>query len=76
MKLRTCSVTGESLSDVIARSVRARTNGRIRGLSVEVDDDCVILSGRTSTYYAKQLATHAVLDVFERFRLTNNIEVD
>ncbi len=76
MKLRTCSVTGESLSDAIARAVRARTNGRIRGLRVEVDDDCVIPSGRTSTYYAKQLATHAVLDVYDQFRLTNNIDVD
>ena len=32
-------------------------------LEVEVAADKVIISGRTSTYYLKQLALHAVLDI-------------
>ncbi|RLT10555.1 MAG: BON domain-containing protein [Planctomycetota bacterium] len=47
----------------------------MRSLHVEVSDGEVILSGRTSTYYNKQLATHAALDAASEFSLTNEIEV-
>jgi hypothetical protein len=57
--------------------VQSRTGGRIRGLSVVVIDRDVIISGRTTTYYLKQLATHAALDLTGQFAsLTNDIAVD
>jgi hypothetical protein len=57
--------------------VQSRTGGRIRGLSVVVIDRDVIISGRTTTYYLKQLATHAALDLTGQFAtLTNEIAVD
>jgi len=67
----------ESLESQITRLVQSRTGGRIRGLSVVVIDRDVIISGRTTTYYLKQLATHAALDLTGQFAtLTNEIAVD
>jgi hypothetical protein len=55
--------------------VNARTNGMIRHLEVSVVDSDVIISGKANTYYTKQLATHAILDLVQGCSLTNNIEV-
>ncbi len=67
----------ESLGDQITRLVQSRTGGRIDGLSVDVIDGEVIISGRTTTYYMKQLATHAALDLAAQFTsLTNAIAVE
>lgn len=63
------------LPEVVEQLILARTGGRIRDLRVEVTDREIILLGRTSTYYNKQLATHAVLDSVEGVSLTNDIEV-
>jgi hypothetical protein len=66
----------EALADVITRLVQSRTGGRIHGLSVEVIGRDVVISGRTTTYYVKQLATHAALDAAAQFStLTNDIAV-
>jgi hypothetical protein len=59
----------------LERLVHGRTGSRIRDLHVEVLDEEVVLTGRASSYYAKQLATHAALgEVFPR-TLTNSIDV-
>lgn len=65
----------EDLIARVERTVRCRTGGRIRDLRVEVQGGEVILSGFASTYYVKQLATHAALDELAEQRLTNAIEV-
>ena len=65
----------ETLVARIERIVRCRTGGRIRDLRVDLFDDQVIISGLASTYYAKQLATHAALDEIPGRVLTNAIEV-
>jgi hypothetical protein len=65
----------EDLAHRVERLVHGRTGSRIRDLRVEILDNEVVLTGRSTTYYAKQLATHAVLgEVAPRF-LTNSIEV-
>jgi hypothetical protein len=70
------SGTVESLEDQIMRLVQSRTGGRIDSLNVVVSGGEVIISGRTSTYYLKQLATHAALDLSGQFNgLTNDIAV-
>ena len=74
--MQTWSESFQTLAESIERSVQSRTKGMIRGLRVEVGNRGVVVSGRTSTYYTKQLATHAVLDAVEKdVRLTNDIEV-
>ncbi len=62
----------ESLRDI----VRTQTNGQIRGLEVTVNGPAIVISGRTSRYYYKQLATSAVLHAAQQHDLTNQIEID
>ncbi len=70
------STVAESLAEKIAHLVQSRTGGRIQALNVEVIGTDVIISGRTTTYYVKQLATHAALDLAGEFAsLTNDIAV-
>ncbi len=68
----------QSIDDLITRVeriVRCRTGGRVHDLRVDADDSSVVLSGVCSTYYAKQLATHAALGELGDQTLTNEIEV-
>jgi len=71
--------TGAAVDDTlvtrIERIVRCRTGGRIRDLRVDVSADSVVISGVASTYYAKQLVTHAALDEITDRVLTNAVEV-
>ena len=76
MEMPVLSTQVQGLADEVERLVQARTSGLIRGLRVDVQRGEVVLSGRTHTYYAKQLATHAALDALENRVLTNHIEVD
>ncbi|MBT3834774.1 hypothetical protein HOF56_00840 [Candidatus Peribacteria bacterium] len=63
------------LQMAIERSVRMRTGGTIRDLRVDIDGDDVIVSGRATTYYIKQLAAYAVFETINDVCLTNEIEV-
>lgn len=65
----------ETLVARIERIVRCRTGGRIRDLRVDLTDESVVISGIATTYYAKQLVTHAALDEIPGRMLTNAIEV-
>ena len=67
--------TVRRLAEEIEGLVQRRTGGQIRGLHVEVYGDRVIITGRTSTYYAKQLAQHAAMDAAGHDCLSNEIEV-
>lgn len=71
----TPNVSPREIAETVERYVRLRTGGTIRALVVEVHDREVILTGRTSTYYNKQLATHAALDAATDLSLTNDIQV-
>lgn len=60
----------------IRQVVDSRTSGRIRGLQVAVvEDSKVVISGRAATYYSKQLATHAALDVADAMVIQNDVIV-
>jgi len=77
MKLTTSAEVNRSLAELVERVVQTRTSGMIHGLRVDAVGKHVVLSGRASTYYAKQLATHAAMaatDV-DDVTLTNDIEV-
>lgn len=67
--------SARELANTVERYVRLRTGDTIRSLHVEVAAGGVVLSGHTSTYYNKQLATHAALDAASDFSLANEIEV-
>jgi hypothetical protein len=52
-----------------------RLGGRVSNLQVIVHDAGVVLRGRASTYYAKQLAQHAAMELAGLNVLANDIEV-
>jgi hypothetical protein len=62
-----------------ATELQARLQGRLRGQIREFQlvfvDRRLILRGRAHTYYAKQLAQHAVMEATELPILANEIEV-
>jgi hypothetical protein len=55
--------------------VRCQLSGRVRDLQVLGQDNGLVLRGHTHTYYAKQLAQHAVMEATELPILANEIEV-
>ena len=65
----------EKLAASIERAVSRETSGKVRNLRVEVNRDGVLLTGRCTTYYAKQQAQHAAMGVPGGGQLTNQIEV-
>lgn len=64
------------LEDEIHDEIQRRTNGSVRTLAVTVHGQTVLISGRTSRFYYKQLATSAVLDLVRDFDLENEIVVE
>ncbi len=69
------SPSPDVLAEQIEQAVQSRTGGRVRGLRVHVVDGCVIISGRTSTYYNKQLVTHAAMEAADDALVMNEVEV-
>ena len=65
----------ERLVASIERAVQQETNGGVRDLAVEMDDEGIVLTGRCSTFYCKQLAQHAAMAIPGGDRLVNRIEV-
>lgn len=63
------------LIEQIEQAIHARTGGRIRGLQILVNEGCLVVTGRTSTYYNKQLATHAIRDTVDDMSVQNEVEV-
>jgi hypothetical protein len=63
------------LVDQVEQAVQVRTGGRIRDLQNLLSEGRVIVSGRTSTYYLKQLATHAIRDAVDDLSVQNDVEV-
>jgi len=55
--------------------VQRRLGARIRKLRIILRHDGVVLQGMASTYYAKQLAQHAAMDLGELPIVANEIEV-
>ena len=63
------------LVEQVELAVQVRTGGRISGLQVRVNEGCLVVSGRTSSYYNKQLATHAIRDAVDDMEVRNEVEV-
>lgn len=59
----------------LRRLVEQRTHHRVRDLTVEWEQNGVILRGRAGSYHIKQLAQHGILDVLPNVPLINAIEV-
>lgn len=63
------------LTSSIKHRIHSRTHGRVWNLHVELTGKQVVLRGRTSTYYTKQLAQHGALEIISGQPIVNAIEV-
>jgi hypothetical protein len=61
--------------DLIEERLRCRLGGRILELHLVPRGNGLVLRGRSYTYYAKQLAQHAVMEATETPLVANEIEV-
>jgi hypothetical protein len=55
--------------------LQTRLGNRIRDLRVQLLPSGLVLQGRAATYYAKQLAQHAAMELADAPILANDIEV-
>ena len=62
--------------DNLAGDVCRRLYGRVRDFRLRLQDNGLILQGSALTYYAKQLAQHAVMQATRLPILANDIEVE
>jgi hypothetical protein len=65
----------ERLAASIERAVQRETDSGVADLTVEVCPEGIRLRGRCETYYTKQLAQHAAMQVRREDHLINCIEV-
>jgi hypothetical protein len=61
--------------DQLQAHLQSRLLGKVRSLQLILQDQGLILRGQSHTYYAKQLAQHAVMEAAELPILANEIEV-
>jgi hypothetical protein len=54
----------------LRRRIELRTGGRIRALQLQASAERVVVRGRTSSYYLKQLVLEAVRDVLGNRSMT------
>ena len=65
----------DELAASIEQAVQRETGRGVADLAVEVSPQGVLLRGRCTTYYTKQLAQHAAMSMPGGERLVNSIEV-
>jgi hypothetical protein len=63
-----------SFSELI-RFVHRQTQQQVRDLAIHQREDRMIVTGRSDTYYAKQLVTQAILTAAPAVQLVNEISV-
>ena len=59
----------------IEENIRRRLAGSVRDLNLILNDDGLVMRGCVRTYYAKQLAQHAVMQLTKLPIRANEIEV-
>ncbi len=69
-----CPLAAEEI-ERLANRIRATLSGRIRDFRLEVGAAGLVLRGWARTYYAKQLAQHAVMAATDLPIVRNEIEV-
>jgi osmotically-inducible protein OsmY len=68
-------VHDDQLAHQVAKCLHCRLGGQVRGLKVFSHTDGLILHGRVSTYYGKQLAQQVAMEISGRSIVANDIEV-
>jgi hypothetical protein len=58
-----------------AHALKKSSHPALRNLSVEGTEGNLIISGKVSSYYLKQLAQETIMSVREGMRLVNRVDV-
>ena len=74
--LSTSSVGKSSVVTQAAHALRRSLHPALRQLNVESDDRALIISGRVTSYYLKQLAQETIMPVRGELELVNRVNVD
>ena len=61
--------------EVLLQQIDAKTYHQVQDLDVACEGDCVVVTGRSRTYYVKQLATQALQSSSPDIRIANEIVV-
>ena len=64
-----------SFEEKIEAEINRATHRRVKELKIELSENGIKISGRAPSYYVKQLAQSAVLNLHSSLILINNIEV-
>lgn len=59
----------------LTHQINAKTYRQVANLNVVRQEERIIVRGQSQSYYVKQLATHAVLDLFPNMNIENAISV-
>ena len=70
------TVCASTTKHELEQYVRIRTGRRIRDLNIELSPAGVVLRGRATTYYLKQLAQQSIRDLLPQTILENAIVVE
>jgi len=65
----------ESVSDELLRRIDSHTARQVQDLRIDCDGSRVTVTGRSRTYYIKQLVTQAILNSMPAMKLANEIAV-
>ena len=73
LDLNVPQLPARTLDCELTRRIDTLTFRQVRDLNIAQNADRVILHGRANSYYVKQLATHAVLDLMPGIAIENSI---
>jgi hypothetical protein len=65
----------ETIDERLEALTQVRLGNRVRNLRVLRGKNGLVLRGKTTSYYAKQLVQHAVMELDESRIVSNDIEV-
>lgn len=66
---------GESIEPLASSALRQSPISALHSLEVTETDDAIVLTGRVSSYYYKQLAQETVISIAGNREVVNNIRV-
>ena len=73
--LSSASTLKASVVTQAAHALRRSLHPALRQLNVESDDRALIISGRVTSYYLKQLAQETIMPVRGELELVNRVDV-
>lgn len=68
-------VRATAMSDELIRRVDLQTSRQVQNLQIDCDGGRITVTGRSRTYYIKQLVTQAIIDSFPAMQIRNEIAV-